>query len=377
MPFLKFSPAPPPPPQKLPPNHGLPPLSLGPKPYSYFEFWPAWFFYVPVFVYWITLSIRYRSLGLPLVVNPHIPLGGMVGESKAAILEMAGEHARAFMLPFLKFHYDGQICAATCLSRCVGAGLQLPLVVKPDLGCRGSGVRLIASEQQLQAYLSVFPLGRDFLIQQLAPYQAEAGVFYVREPGASCGKVVSITLKYQAVVIGDGKKSLRELIEDDPRARKLKQIYFKRQQAQLDRVPPVGEQVALAFAGSHARGSIFRNGNDYISEALEAAIDRVMQDFPDFHYGRLDIKFANIEDLTRGKHFALIEVNGVSSEATHIWDSRAPLREVFATLFWQYRTLFSMGLAMRAKGHKVPSMALMLKTWIRELRQVKAYPRSD
>ncbi|MBX2858593.1 MAG: D-alanine--D-alanine ligase [Cellvibrionaceae bacterium] len=363
--------------EKLAPNHGLPPLNLGSKPYSYFEFWPAWFFYIPVLLYWLVMSLRHRSFGLPLIVNPHIPLGGMVGESKAAILDMAGEHARTFMLPFLKFHYDGRISAESCLRLCEQAGLQLPLVVKPDLGCRGTGVRLISSEQQLQGYLKRFPLGREFLMQRLAPYSAEAGVFYVRDPEASCGRVVSITLKYQPLVVGDGEKSLRELIECDPRARKLKQIYFERQQSQLDKVPAKGEHIALAFAGSHSRGSIFRNGNAYITEQLEAAIDSVMQDFPDFHYGRLDIKFANIEDLTRGQHFALIEVNGVSSEATHIWDSRATLGEAFATLFWQYRTLFSMGRAMRARGYKVPSIGVMLQTWFRELRQAKDYPQSD
>ena len=358
-------------------NRGLPPLNLGSQPYSYFEFWPAWFFYTPVVIYWLMLGARYRSLGLPLLANPRIPLGGMVGESKAAILDMAGERARAFILPFLKFRYDGQVSAAGYLEYCSQAGLALPLVIKPDLGCRGTGVRLIANQQQLQAYLRAFPKGRDFLIQKLAPYHAEAGVFYVRQPGAAAGTVTSITLKYQPVLLGDGKKKLAELIASDTRARKLSEVYGKRLQAQLARVPAKGEAVVLGFAGSHARGSIFRNGNQYISPAFTAAIDDVMRDFPEFHYGRLDIKFESIEALKCGKSFVIIEVNGASSEATHIWDSRTRLSDVFFTLFWQYRTLFSIGQQLRHTGHKVPSIWCLLKTAWREWRQGKVYPSSN
>ncbi len=51
------------------------------------EFWPAWLFYPPVALYCVWLAIKYRGLTLPTAANPGIFAGGIVGESKASILE--------------------------------------------------------------------------------------------------------------------------------------------------------------------------------------------------------------------------------------------------------------------------------------------------
>ena len=122
--------------------------------------------------------------------------------------------------------------------------------------------------------------------------------------------------------------------------------------------------------------SIFRNGNEYITQALSKKIDGIMQDFPDFHYGRLDVKFNNIDDLQKGENFCIIEVNGVSSEKTHIWDSRTTLREAFATLFEQYGTLYKMGNEMRRLGKRPPSAKKLIRAWIDMLRDKTEYPET-
>lgn len=371
-----------------PENIGLPKLELGSKPVSFFEFWPAWIFYLPIVFYWIFLSLRYRNFGLPMVVNPNIDLGGMVGESKLSILESAGEFAQSFILPCivgerkvddalyksdesLQSHVDNELIKAAAKN------ITLPLVVKPELGCRGAGVRLIHNKMELVDYLRLFPEGRRYILQKLAPYSAEAGVFYERMPGDEEGRVTSITLKYRPYVIGDGTSSLKALILKDRRASILRDLYFERNFERLYSTPKDGERVSLAFAGSHSRGSVFRNGNDFISAALSKKIDDVMQDFPEFHYGRLDVKFKSVEALTEGKEFVIIEVNGVSSEKTHIWDSRTSLYCAFATLFEQYTTLFKMGRRMLERGHRVPSAITLVKTWLRELKQSNEYPSTD
>ncbi|WP_245929155.1 D-alanine--D-alanine ligase [Agarilytica rhodophyticola] len=371
-----------------PENRGLPKLELGSKPVSFFEFWPAWFFYIPIVIYWILLSLRYRNFGLPMVVNPHIDLGGMVGESKLAILESAGEFAQTFVLPCVISEYvvddalyksDESLLAhvENELTKAEAKDITLPLVVKPELGCRGAGVRLIHNKMQLVEYLRLFPKGRRYILQKLAPYSAEAGVFYERMPGEAKGRVTSITLKYRPYVIGDGVSTLKTLILKDSRASILRDVYFERNVERLYSVPKPGECVPLAFAGSHSRGSVFRNGNEFISTELSEKIDEVMQDFPDFHYGRLDVKFNNIHLLKEGKEFVIIEINGVSSEKTHIWDSRTSLYSAFATLFEQYTTLFKMGYEMHKRGHRVPSAITLVKTWLRELKQSNEYPSTD
>lgn len=369
-------------------NSGMPSLDLTSKPVSFFEFWPAWFFYTPVVIYWLWLSVRYRNFGLPMVVNPNIALGGMVGESKLAILRQGGELAHSYILPYLArelpvssplhkrdetlwAHVENDIALAE------RAGIPLPFVVKPELGCRGAGVRLIANANQLARYLRAFPTDRRYVIQKLAPYAAEAGIFYEKMPGDAKGSVTSITLKYRPFVVGDGVRNLKTLIMCDRRASILRKIYFAKNKTRLKEIPRKGEEVPLAFAGSHCRGSIFRNGNEYISQRLSDKIDSLMGDFPNFHYGRLDVKFKNVEKLSAGRDFVIIEINGVSSEKTHIWDSRTSLYQVFATLFEQYATLFKMGHKMRACGFRVPSARTLVATWIRELKQGNRYPSAD
>jgi hypothetical protein len=46
---------------------------------------------------------------------------------------------------------------------------------------------------------------------------------------------------------------------------------------------------------------------------------------PGFYFGRLDIKYDNWEDLCRGKHFWIIELNGAGSEPAHIYDPKHSL----------------------------------------------------
>lgn len=371
-----------------PVNIGMPRLELASKPYSYFEFWPAWFFYTPIVLYWILLSFRYRNFGLPMVVNPNIFLGGMVGESKVEILKSGGKLAHCFILPYvvgeipktrslqirddsLESHVDNEMV------RVMERGLGLPLVVKPEFGCRGAGVRLIESRQQLLDYLCEFPSGRRYMLQKLAPYAAEAGVFYERRPWEQKGRVTSIAFKYRPYVVGDGSSDLKSLILRDARAARLRHLYFAKNRHRLDWVPRRGEAVALAFAGSHCRGSIFRDGNGFITRALSDKVDAILQDFPDFHYGRLDVKFRDLKALQSGKDFCIVELNGVSSEKAHIWDSRASLARAFATLFEQYTTLFKMGDYMKKRGFKVPSALTLLMLWLRELKQGKKYPETD
>ena len=360
-----------------PVNAGLPKLDLADKPFSRFEFWPAWFFYIPVGLYWLLLAIRYRSLSLPLLANPTIDLGGMVGESKTDILDLANEQVKECILPYLTFLIDADFSAQRLLEylgKAEQLGICFPLIAKPDLGCRGTGVRLVENIDQLNSYIQAFPVGRRLMLQKLAPYQAEAGVFYERMPHAAQGRITSITLKYRPYVRGDGKHCLRDLILADPRASRISDLYLSKNMTRLHDVPAQGEYVAIAFAGSHCRGSIFRDGRCYITPQLESALDEVLQGFEQFHYGRLDIKFKDINAFMAGKDFAIIEINGVSSEATHIWDSRSRLRDTFVTLLRQYRILFAMGDQMRASGRRPPSIWGMIRVWLHELSMGSNYP---
>jgi membrane protein DedA with SNARE-associated domain len=52
-----------------------------------FEYWPLWAVYAPVLVYILWLGLRHRKPLLFTAANPAIPAGGLLGESKAGILD--------------------------------------------------------------------------------------------------------------------------------------------------------------------------------------------------------------------------------------------------------------------------------------------------
>jgi hypothetical protein len=365
------------------PHEGMPPLDVDGRALSYFEFWPMWAFYPPVIAYAAWLMLRHRGTLLPTVANPSFPGGGFYGESKAAILALATKHVPEWVAPFIRLTRPDQPALDTtgerdaALAALAAAGLSLPVVAKPDLGCRGAGVKLVRTPADLQNYIAGFPSGAAFLLQRLVPHEGEAGIFYCRRPGQQHGRVVSITLKYFPHVIGDGRSTLRELILADPRAGKLSHLYLRRHTARLDEVPAAGESVRLAFAGSHSRGAIFRNGTHLVTRDMEARFDAIAQSLPEFHFGRFDVRFEDFAAVQRGKSFTILEINGAGAESTHIWDRSTSLLRAWRDLMRQYRWLFEIGAANRARGFKPMRLADFLRDYRREKFLTPKYPATD
>lgn len=357
----------------------MPPLEKKEKIISSFEFWPTWLVYLPVLFQWIGLSIRHRSFSLPLIANPEIPLSGMVGFSKSGVLASAGEAGKTAILPFITHRIEGGKTEQleSIRKRLAQNGLELPLVGKPDLGCRGAGVQLLQTEAELETYLSSYPDGAEFMLQKLSNWEPEAGIFYVRHPDRPSGEIISLALKYSPYLVGDGKSTVLQLLEKDERAGQLKHLYEERHRSELETILPEGEPYRLVFSASHCRGAVFRNGNEYITDALTRRLDEILGSLPDFHYGRLDVKFKDTENLKRGDTLEIVEINGASSESLHIWDSGANLSEAWKALLHQYATLFRIGAENRRRGHRPPGLMPLWHAWQHERKLVEAYPETD
>ena len=192
--------------------------------WSRWEFWPAFLIYPPVALYIAYLGIRFRSLTLFTAANPAIPASGFVGESKHQILEQLKDAAE--LLPhsmLIESRLPAQrIAEAEEFIR--RHGLQFPIVLKPDAGQRGAGVSIIRSTEKMQTYLGQgsFPV----ILQEYISGQ-EYGVFYYRYPGEDRGRVFSVTEKRMPVLVGDGKRTLEELILEDERAVCLSEFYLR------------------------------------------------------------------------------------------------------------------------------------------------------
>ncbi len=340
---------------------------------SPFEFWPGWLFYAPVVAQWIYFGLRFGDMSLPTAANPLIDTGGLCGESKSEILTLAGPEAREWIAPW--FTFDAGIEDPVPMAEASGFGW--PMVLKPDIGCNGTGVKLIPDAARLATAVTEYPHGVKLLVQKYVPEPGEAGLFYIRYPHEATGRVTSLTLKYAPSVTGDGRATLEALVLADKRAGRVPHLYLSRLGARRTHVPAAGEVVPLVFTGNHCKGSVFVNGADAITPALTRRVDEIARNIPGFHFGRIDVRYASEAALRLGQGFTIIEVNGAGSEATHIWDARCSLREAYATQFSHYRAAWMIGRANRAAGYKTSGLPTMYRKWRLQRRLLASYPTND
>jgi hypothetical protein len=333
-----------------------------------------------VILFWIFNALRYRSITLPTLANPRIAAGGLCGESKNAILALAGPLARPWIAPFAAMttsgHHEGNdlALATAAMAR---AGLTYPLVAKPDMSCNGVGVRIIHNDRQLAAYLADFPRATGVQLQELVTLEGEAGIFYIRHPGEVSGRITSVTLKYPPTVQGDGTSTVAALIAADPRLNAVSNILLPKLGCRAAAIPAAGETVRLVFVGNHCRGSIFKDGLDIVTPALAARIDEIARDMPDLYFSRIDLRYSSLEELRAGENFKIIEFNGAGSEATHIWDPAMTLGAAYRTQFFHYGESFRIGATMRARGLCPIGTLKLLFLWWYQKRLMAAYPAND
>lgn len=315
---------------------------------SRWEFWPRWLFYPPVVLYILWLGLKHRSLTLFTAVNPAIPGGGFVGESKAQILAgLSGSPDRVAPWELLPAALAPVERLGRALAFRARHAPEWPLVLKPDIGERGSGVSLCRSEAEVERYL-VRSAG-DTIVQAYAP-GAEFGVFYLRRPGAARGEIFSITDKRFLSLTGDGTGTLEELILADDRAVCMAPFHLRQHASRLGWIPAAGETVPLVELGTHCLGATFMDGGWVRTPALEAAIDQLSQGFRGFWFGRYDIRTTDVAAFQAGRDFMVVELNGATAEATSIYDPGNTLGSAYRTLRQQWRLCFEIAAANVARG---------------------------
>jgi membrane protein DedA with SNARE-associated domain len=310
------------------------------------EFWPSWLLNAPIVAWVACLSVRYRSLALVTAVNPGIPDGGIVGESKSAILRGIPP---AWVMPWTLVA-EGPIEARlnhACAAIHDG-GWRFPLVAKPDVGERGSNVRWVGNEDDLRRYLA--RVGGPVILQVAHEGPFEAGIFYVRHPGQANGRIWSLTDKRFPSVVGDGDSTVATLIDRHPRHRLQREVFRERLGLALDFTPQTGEKVALGRAGNHCQGTQFLDGRHLATPQLEARIDEIARAIPGFYFGRFDVRYRDLEAFQAGRDLAILELNGLTSEATHIYDPRYSVWHAWRTLAAQWSLAFDIAAANRARG---------------------------
>jgi membrane protein DedA with SNARE-associated domain/pimeloyl-ACP methyl ester carboxylesterase len=339
------------------------------------EFWPLWAFYPPVVIYVLWLGLKHRSLTLFTCANPAMPAGGVIGESKTDILRGLtqtgrnnGAVARAALLPAENTHRrDAEDAEFTqrfeaAQKFMADNGLEFPVALKPDAGQRGAGVKIARGNEDLREFLA--HMTGAAIVQEYAPGE-EFGVFYYRYPNEERGRVFAITEKRFPTVTGDGESTLEELILRDQRAVCLANAYFEANGQRIWGVPERGQAVQLTELGTHCLGAVFLDGGHLKTAALEDAIDRLSREYEGFYFGRYDVRAPSAEDLRAGRNLKVIELNGVTSEATSIYDPRNSVLAAWRVLFAQWRIAFEIGAQNRKRGARPAGVWRLFLDWVK------------
>ena len=335
---------------------------------SNWEFWPMSITYIPVIFYFILLAIKSRSFGFFAAVNPSIPYGGMRGEPKYDILKKLPKkyYPKTIFIPIgtpknevihlIKKHL-----------------FNYPIIGKPDIGERCYCVKKINNEQQLIDYhTAMYEL--DYLIQAYIPFEEEYAILHYRFPNEEKGNIISVCKKGFLKVIGDGKKTVEELILDYPRAilqyERLQKILGNK----MKKIPNKKEIYPLGLIGNHSLGTEFINANHEIDEALIEVFDEIEKDLEGVYFARYDLRCKSMEEMKKGEHIYIVEVNGTGAEPAHIYDTKMNFSARYKSLFQLWTVMYKIAKINNKKGHK--NMSLKdIKNWQKMMNE--HYPKID
>ncbi len=330
------------------------------------EFWSPVILYAPVVIYILYLGIKHRCLTLFTACNPGIPDGGFVGESKTDILDLLDKQQYLAAYQRICWQEERQKMIKEANHFIAQKNLSFPVVLKPDVGERGREVEIVRNSGDLEAYF--LETEEDVMIQEYLPGE-EFGIFYYRYPEDKEGNIFSITTTELLSVEGDGKRTLEELILDNDQAVNLAKYHLNQNQEHLYRVPEEGEQIPIVELGTHARGAIFGDGKELITDALVEKVNVICDNVEGFDFGRLDLKAPTKEHLAKGEELKLIEINGVTSESTNIYDAKNSFFDAQGILMQQWRLAFEIGRQNRKRGEKVTPSFRLLKKVFRKLKK--------
>ena len=318
------------------------------------EFWPMWMVYPPVLLSLLGQAFRYRSLTVFTAANPAIPAGGFAMESKGDILEAlkTPDESALRVARFTRWPAGLPVSDRLRLLRefLDREGLNYPVVLKPDVGERGRGVKIVHSEEEAREWCThchAAAMAQEY-VEGL-----EYGVQWMCFPHQDRGVISSIARKHTQFVIGNGQQTLERLILDDPRAVMMADYYLSKFATRLNDIPEAGEKVWLASIGTHARGAVFTDARGHATPDLLRVMDQVGHAYEGFFFGRYDLRVPSAEDLRRGRKIVVLELNGVTGEPLHVYQPGYPWRVGMTELSRHWRHACEIGALNRARGVRV------------------------
>ncbi len=377
------------------------------------EFWPGFPFYFILGPIHTLLGFKYGGVLVWSACNPGISAGGgVLGESKSDTFDKLvrdGGTPNAFaefnqpdfnpgthvgIWPYALIDSTGSAMerASRALARIEHEPLfgGFPVILKPDAGYRGLGVKLARSPHDVRAYFD--DVASPVILQRFHKGPVECSVLWIRKvpetnlnvnqtessdthhaPSAYSatnaqqatsgsnhanhylvGELYSITDKAFHTLTGDGKRTLERLLERHPRTRLQLGVIHERHADQLSRILEKGERLALNVAGNHCQGTVFLDGEHLRTLALEQAIDGVCAAYAGdgIDSVRLDLRAADVESIRLGVGLAIVDVNGTMGESVNAYDPRRSYFWAVGVMWGHWSRMFALGAWRIRNGHK-------------------------
>lgn len=332
---------------------------------THWEYWPPWAVYP--FAVW-PLLFRHLRGGRTLdflSCNPAMPLSGFAMESKGDILDgFEPPHPEKIRIAnYLRFSEKGQEAVDTFVKT-----RGYPIVLKPDIGERGSGVAVIRTEEEAKQWLRENE-ERPAMVQEYIG-GLEVGIHWARKPDAVKGRVTSLARKLPQSLTGNGSDTIEHLLLTDKRTSAMAKHFLKQFALRLNEVPAQDEKIVLTELGTHCLGAVFEDARSWISDELEATLDGSGLSYPGFYFGRYDIRVPDEDALKRGEGLVILELNGVTGEPAHIYQPGYPLWNGIKDLQKHYQLACEIGQALREQG-------LPPTTWTELWRTIKEHRKAQ
>ena len=307
------------------------------------EYWPSFIIYIPVFFLFLYYALRSRTLFFFARANPAIETGGMMGESKSRILSQVPEKWKPQTL-FISHESSFD----EVKDNFKASGLTFPIIAKPDVGERGFLVAKIENEEAFEVYCK--KIRADFLVQEYIDLPLELSVLHYRFPSKKQGEITSICIKELLTVTGDGRSTIRELMEAYPRAKLQLQRLLPELGKTASRVPEAGEEVTLEPIGNHVRGTLFRDANHRINSEITEAFDRINHSLEGIYFCRYDLRCRDWETLAKCEEVKILEINGVAGEPAHIYDPDNSIWNAYRDLFRHWNIIYRISREQQKNG---------------------------
>lgn len=250
--------------------------------------------------------------------------------------------------------------------------IEYPVICKPNSGERSNGVQFITDDQELEAYTK--ESDKDFLLQEFCPYKCEFGIAVERKDKKTFS-ISSLAQKNTPSITGDGKKSVKELIQELSVTEEQKEkILRNASQKELSLIPKKGEEISIVRTASISLGTEILDIRDQITPALERQISKVLKNYKGFNVGRFDIKADSVQDIIDGK-FTVIELNGINGIPMHVYDNKFSLEEKYEEIKAYFDRIYTYALKnQQEKNGKKSTLLSALRFFV---RAVKNQPSSQ